>query len=171
MDAISISATLIALLQQTSSITSDSYDYRRGSKDTGGEAVAITDVLNTLTSVAESLLRLVETSDTDGAAQFPTISLVAKDNGTLQHCVQRLEKLSKELEPPAGWKIGQSLEWPLEQEESESVVEELKCFVGTLRLALTADRATMTLATQDDIQDLSRLFQRFSSGMSSMKYE
>lgn len=163
MDAV-ISATLITLLQRTASITSDCYDYRRGSKETGGEAVAITDALNSLTSVAESLLRLVEKSDTDGASQFPTISLVAKDNGTLQHCVKTLEKLSEELQPKEGWKIGRSLEWPLEQEESQSVVEELNGFVGTLRLALTADRATMTLATQDDIQDLSRLFQRFSSG-------
>lgn len=164
MDAISISATLIALLQRTSSITSDCYDYRRSSKDTSGEAVAITDALNTLTSVAESLLRLVETSDTDGASQFPTVSLVAKENGTLQHCVAALKKLNKKLEPAAGWKIGESLEWPLEKEESKDVVDELNGFVGTLRLALTADRATMTLAIQDDIQDLSRLFQRFSSG-------
>lgn len=169
MDPISISSTLIALLQRTSSLISLCYDYRRGIESSRNEAVAITDVLNSLKAVSEALLRLVETADADGAAQFDTIRLLAKDDGTFEHVLKALGKLSEELEldedEAEGLKAGNGVEWPLDEDEMKKIVEELQGIIGTMRLALTADKATMTLAIQDDIQDLSRLFQRFSSGM------
>jgi hypothetical protein len=170
MDPISISATLIALLQRTASLNSVCYDYRCGlpgvASPSESEAIVVADALNELKAVSEALLRLVETADGQGAAQFSAIRLLAKDDGTLQHVLKSLEALYEELEPEEGWrKTSGTLEWPMGEEEVKKFVDELKGFIGTMRLALTADKATMTLAIQDDIQDLSRLFQRFSSGM------
>jgi hypothetical protein len=168
MDPIRISSTLIGLLQQTSALVSVCYDYRRGIPSSDSEAIAITAALNELKAVSEALLRLVERSDAEGASQFPAIKLLVKDDGTLVNCLAVLEKLEEDLEPEEGWKQARKpLEWPLDAAEMKKTIEDLEGFIGTMRLALTADQATMILAVQDDIQDLSRLFQRFSSGKSN----
>jgi len=140
MDPTSITGTLIDVLKLTSSVTSKCYDYRQGSASSS--ASKLIDSLNSLKAVGESLLRLVETSCSDGASQFPAVKLLAKDNGTLVHCEAALKKLDVALELGDGGKrIGKGLEWPLSGDEMNKNLEELAGIIGTMKLALTADQA------------------------------
>ena len=54
--------TVIAVIQLTSSVISICYDYRQGVKSASRDAILITDGLNSLKDVLESLLRLIENS-------------------------------------------------------------------------------------------------------------
>jgi hypothetical protein len=140
MDPTSITSTLIDVLKLTSSVTSKCYDYRQGSASSS--ASKLIESLNSLKAVGESLLRLVDTSGSDGASQFAAVKLLAKDNGTLVHCEAALKKLDEALELGDGVnKTGKGLEWPLSKDKMNKNLEDLEGFIGTMKLALTADQA------------------------------
>jgi hypothetical protein len=58
--------TVIAVIQLTSSVISICYDYRQGVKSSSRDAILITDELNSLKDVLESLLRLIENTSDNG---------------------------------------------------------------------------------------------------------
>lgn len=62
MDPLSLTGTLIAVLQITTSVISVCYDYRAGVASASRDVIRITDSLNALKDSLDALLRLVETS-------------------------------------------------------------------------------------------------------------
>jgi hypothetical protein len=139
MDPLSITGTLIAVLQITTSVISICYDYRSGIASASREVVQITESLNALKDVLEALLRLIETTQ---PGELSTIKLLAKDGGTLQSCQQELERLRGKLEPEKGWrKLRSTLVWPLKEGEMRRAMELLERWKSTMQLALSADQA------------------------------
>lgn len=139
MDPISISGTIITVLQLTSSVISKCYNYRQGiGSSASSNALKITKALNELEDVSEALLRTVERASQEGAAQFAAIKLLAKENGVLEHCVTVLGALEGVL---GAGKEGGRKEWPFDEGKIERIEEELNGVVGTMRLALTACQA------------------------------
>ncbi|KAE8441531.1 hypothetical protein EG329_004877 [Mollisiaceae sp. DMI_Dod_QoI] len=63
MDPLSVTGTLIAVLQITTSVISVCYDYRAGIASASREVFQISESLNALKDVLEGLLRLIETSE------------------------------------------------------------------------------------------------------------
>jgi hypothetical protein len=139
MDPLSITGTLIAVLQVTTSVISTCYDYRSSVASASREVLQITESLNSLKDVLESLLRLIETTQ---SGELSTVELLAKDGGTLQSCQAELERLKGKLEPEKGWrKLRNSLVWPLKEGEMRRALEELERWKSTIQLALSADQA------------------------------
>jgi hypothetical protein len=139
MDPLSITGTLIAVVQITTTVISICYDYRSGVASSSREVVQITESLNSLKEVLESLLRLIETTR---AGELPTVELLAKDGGTLQSCQAELERLGRKLEPEKGWrKLRNNLVWPLKEGEMRRALEVLERWKSTMQLALSADQA------------------------------
>jgi hypothetical protein len=101
MDPLSITGTLIAVVQITTSLISICYDYRSGVNSSSREVLQITESLNSLKDVLESILRLIETTK---VGELSTVELLAKDGGTLQSCQTELERLRAKLEPEKGWR-------------------------------------------------------------------
>lgn len=77
MDPISVTGTLIAVLQITTSVISICYDYRQGVNSASREASQISDQLNSLKDVMEALLRLVEKSESMNSSRLSTFELLA----------------------------------------------------------------------------------------------
>jgi hypothetical protein len=139
MDPLSITGTLIAVVQITTSVISICYDYRSGVASASRDVVQITESLNSLKEVLESLLRLIETTK---AGELLTVELLARDGGTLQSCQAELERLRGKLEPEKGWrKLRNSLVWPLKEGEMRRALEALERWKSTMQLALSADQA------------------------------
>lgn len=139
MDPLSITGTLIAVVQITTSVISICYDYRSAVASASREVVQLTESLNSLKEVLESLLRLIETTK---AGELSTVELLAKDGGTLQSCQAELERLRGKLEPEKGWrKLRNSLVWPLKEGEMRRALEALERWKSTMQLALSADQA------------------------------
>jgi len=139
MDPLSITGTLIAVVQITTSVISICYDYRSGVASASRDVVQITESLNSLKEVLESLLRLIETTK---AGELSTVELLARDGGTLQSCQAELERLRGKLEPEKGWrKLRNSLVWPLKEGEMRRALEALERWKSTMQLALSADQA------------------------------
>ncbi|KUJ17322.1 uncharacterized protein LY89DRAFT_733179 [Mollisia scopiformis] len=162
MDPLSLTGTLIAVLQITTSVISVCYDYRAGVASASREVVQITESLNALKDVLESLLRLVETSESgEDRARLSNIEVLAKDRGTLESCLNELIRLEGKLQPEKGWrKLRRGLVWPLKEGEMKRALAGLERYKSTMLLAISADQATLSLAIQEDLGDLTDMFQK-----------
>jgi hypothetical protein len=166
MDPISITGTLIAILQITSAVITICYDYRQGSKNASREVIQISDELSSLKDFLDALLRLAEKSESNDASDLSTFELLARPGGPLLSCQTELERLKSKLEPEKGWrKVRQSLVWPLQEGEMRRTLGSLERLKSTMSLALSTDQATLALAIRDDVEDLTQLFQRHSTDL------
>jgi len=143
MDPLSATGTLIAVLQISSALISICYEYRQGTKNSSRDIVQISDELNSLKDVLESLLKLVESNHDVRLSSF---ELLVRENGPLLACKKELERLRRELEPENGWrKVKRQLVWPLREVEVKKALGDLERLKGTMQLALAADQACVYL--------------------------
>jgi hypothetical protein len=141
-DPLTITGTLIAVLQVTSAVISVCYDYRQGVTSASREVIQFSDQLNALKDVLEALLSLIENQKLENLSRLSTVSDLAKENGTLDGCRKELERLQEELTPEKGWrKIRRTLIWPLKEKEMRKTLDDLERFKSTIQLALSTDQA------------------------------
>jgi hypothetical protein len=74
MDPLSITASIIGVIQLTSAVISAAYNYRNGVKNAPEDAVKIIDDLTGLSQILEKLLKLIEKDRSAGSAQLRTVS-------------------------------------------------------------------------------------------------
>ncbi|KAB8292154.1 hypothetical protein EYC80_007897 [Monilinia laxa] len=161
MDPLSISASLIAVIQITGSLISFCYDYRQGAKHASKEIVRISDELNGLRDILDSLLRLAEKSEGNGGAQLATFELLLKDDGPLWVCRRELEVLKGKLEirdGDGGWRArglekARMLVWPLKEGEVRKTLDVLERLKSTLQLGLSADQTNLALDLSSRIEN------------------
>src|ERR1700730_16856874 len=103
MDPLSLTASLIAVLQISGTVISALYEYRTSVKGASNDAARIISELNDLRGVLESLLQAVEKENTvvvfagDGVSRLATFQSLAKPNGELERCKADLEAVSTKL--------------------------------------------------------------------------
>lgn len=143
MDPLSLTGTLIAVIQITTSVISLCYDYRAGVTSASREVIQITKSLNALKDSLDALLRLVKTSRSgEDRTRLVNVELLANEGGTLGSCLNELERLKAQLEPETGWrKVRKSLVWPLKEGEMKRALAGLERYKSTIQLALSADQA------------------------------
>jgi hypothetical protein len=194
MDPLSLTASLIAVLQISGSLISSLYAYHNSAKAAAKEAARIIDEVNSLRCVLEGLLRAVgggEDSSRDGdsgeeddgrdtsAARLCTFRQLAAPGGELERCRADLEVLQAQLGVSedgrlgdvareggaARWKaLKQALLWPLKEADVHRVLENLQRAKGTLGLALAADQTVLTMEIQEGVWSLSRDFTAMELG-------
>jgi hypothetical protein len=74
MDPLSITASIIGVIQLTSAVISAAYNYRNGVKNAPEDAVRIIDDLTGLSQILEKLLKLIEKDRSTGSAQLRAVS-------------------------------------------------------------------------------------------------
>jgi hypothetical protein len=169
MDPLSITASLIAVLQVTSAVISICYDYRQGQKHASREVIQLSDELNSLKDVLDSLLQLAEKSS-DDQARLATLNKLTQPNGSISNCQMEMERLKKKLEPESGWRaVRKSLVWPLHWAEMSKVLEGLERLKTTMQLALLTDQTSISLDIKEDLGNLTQLFQKHSAGRSRVQ--
>lgn len=157
MDPLSITASLIAILQISGTVISALYEYRKGVKHASKDAAKIIEELNSLRDVLESLLSVAEKEESvaEETSRLSTFRQLAKPNGEFERCKATLVALNSRLQPESGWKaLKQALVWPLKEAEVKNTLDDLQRSKSTLHFALSTDQAVVTLEIHDRVKNL-----------------
>ena len=155
MEPLSVTASVIAVLQAANAVVSVCYYYSAAVKNSPWELSRITEEAKSLRNVLEVLVQLAkqaETADPVAETKLPTLKLLCESNakpGPLDSCLEELRWLEKKLSFPKwagtdGSKrraFMQAISWPLKEGETAKAVERISRFKATLALALTVDQA------------------------------
>jgi hypothetical protein len=151
MDPLSITASIIAVLQATNAAISFCYSYSKEARNSSWELPKILEELKSLRNVLETLEQLAERAESADHAlesKLPTLKRLCQPDGPLAMCFAELEALEKKLALP-GWTshVGskgkaliQALRWPLKEGDTKEILEKIGRFKTTLSLAITADQ-------------------------------
>lgn len=169
MDPLSITGTLIAVLQISGTVISALYEYRNGVKSASADAARIITELNGLRGILESLLQAVEKEDAasgSGAAgsRLANFQALTHPNGELKRCQADLEAVSVKLGGDgvgslSGWKkVRQALVWPFKEKDVEKLLQSVERAKSTMQFALSADRTVLTLEIHEGVNSLTQQF-------------
>ena len=128
MDPLSVTASVISVLQAAEAVILICCDYRSSVKGSSWEVSRILEDTRSLRSILRNLEGLVYEAETAGSAEqsrLPALrSLCDPDTGILSSCYAELERLKRKLAPP-GWSgpagskrrgLVEALSWPLQKE-------------------------------------------------------
>lgn len=152
MEPLSVTASVVAVLQAAESVISVCCNYRSACIGSSWEVSRILEgtrdlrkVLRLLEGVAEK----AETGSTGGNSHLPALAqLCDPKTGSLVQCLETLSSLEKQLKPPS-WSgpdgskrsnLVQALSWPLKKAETERTLDKIGYFKSTLNLALSLDQ-------------------------------
>ena len=147
-EALGLVASIVAVLQITSSVISVCYDYSAVVKGTPWELSKTKAELESLRNVLqtlEPLAKQAELTSTTVDTKLQTLNLLL---GPLQSCFGEIEHLEKRLKSPS-WSDGfgprrraiiQALQWPLKEAETRKALENISRFKDTLVLAINVDQ-------------------------------
>ena len=141
MDPLSITASVIAILQISGAIITICYDYRSRIKDAQKEASRIINGLNGLRHVLDSLFVLLEDESEHKPGQRSALDKLVGDDGPLGRCLVELKALEKKLKPKEGWRAAKaSILWPLNNSDVKKVLQDIDSTKSTIQLALAVDQ-------------------------------
>jgi hypothetical protein len=105
MDPLSVTASIITVLQAANAVVSICYDYSCAVKNASWELPRIIDEVKSLRNLLETLQQLAtraESADPAAKSRLPTLKLLCEPEGPLPICLTKLEALGRKLTPP-GW--------------------------------------------------------------------
>jgi len=140
MDPLSVTASIVAVIQLTGSVISTVYNYRKGVKHAPEDAAKIIKDLTGLSQILEKLLEMIENERSTKGTRFASLERLVKPDGPLESCQKTLERLNAKLQPENGWRATkQSLTWPLKQDYIKKTLGEITTAKDALSLAITVD--------------------------------
>ncbi|MCJ1246834.1 hypothetical protein MMC30_004043 [Trapelia coarctata] len=152
MDPLSITASIIAVLQATNLVVSLIYDYRSAAKSSSWEYPQVISELQSLRNVLEKLTELASNNISTRGMSNSSLSMLTQlcdsNDGALGKCLSELDALKKKLAPPS-WSgaegskrraLVQAFGWPLKRDETIKTLETIGRFKASLSLALSADQ-------------------------------
>lgn len=153
MDPLSLTASVIAVLQAANTIITVCYDFRAAVTKAPWSLTRILDEVRDLRTVLETLERLVERVDDPASPDFkrrPAFQLLCEpQTGPLASCLRELLSLEEKIRPPSSaGKLGskgrafmQAISWQLKDRDATVCLERIERCKSTLNLAITADEA------------------------------
>ncbi|GAD96704.1 conserved hypothetical protein [Paecilomyces variotii No. 5] len=157
MDPLSVTASIIALLQAANAVLSICYNYSCLSTGSSSGLSTIIDEVCSLRNVLESLVRLAQ-EENKNSARLPTLRLLCQPSGPLASGLEKLESLERRLAPSSYYSgkapsrrqaFLQALSWPLKEAESRRTIEQIALLRNTLSLAMDTDQTRLLLAMQE----------------------
>ena len=153
MDPLSITASVVTLIDATSKVISICQDYKAAVKGADWELPRIIEEVKSLRDVLqdlERLAKLAENADPTAVNRLLQLRLFCDPKtGTLALCLSEIQILERKLMPP-WWsgesgskrrKLIQALGWPLKRNFVKKTLENLERFKATLNLALGTNAA------------------------------
>ena len=141
MDPLSVTASIIAVLQVSGAVVSICYDYRNAVKDAVKEATQITDEVKSLQDVLERLLKLAELEIARGSSRLQAMQHLVQPDGALPRCQDDLSTLRRKLGPETHPRsLWATLKWPLTARDLKKSVESISRARGLISLALITDQ-------------------------------
>ena len=153
MDPVSITTSIITLIDATHSVISICRNYTASVKGTGWELPRIIEEVESLRGVLHGLERLAkQAKNADPAAvrQLPQLrSFCTPETGTFALCLSEIQALEQRLIPPR-WcgksgsqrsKLIQALGWPFKKASVKETLEN----IGRLKATLSLDLGTIAV--------------------------
>jgi hypothetical protein len=153
MDPLSITASIIAILQATNSIISICYDVKAALKQEPWSLTRIMDEVKDLRTVLETLERLASRLDDPNSMDSkrkPVLEILCEpEMGPLARCIRELTFLEDKITSSnrmgsSGTKrraFLQAMGWQLKDQDAKLCLERIERCKSTLNLAITADEA------------------------------
>ncbi|KAI9878600.1 MAG: hypothetical protein M1830_000460 [Pleopsidium flavum] len=155
MDPLSVTASIVTILQLSAAVLSICYKFRKSVKGASGEAAKITKDLKALQDILEQLLELAEIEEKTGTSRLSSLSSLTKSNGPLARCLHELESLEQKLKPATGLKqVGKALSWPFKEGEVRKALEGLESIKASLQLALITDNTQAVFRVEKSVEEL-----------------
>ena len=150
MDPLSISVSVITLIQATNGVIHLCFDYATTVKGATRAISGLLDEIKSLRNILESLERLLSTSDNPDTAPAIQLKEVAALCDSEKGPIARELKLLHEKLRLPDWagqdgsrrkSLLQSLTWPLKEGDTKKVLEKMDRLKNDLELALTVDQS------------------------------
>ncbi|KAF8542732.1 hypothetical protein BDD12DRAFT_875826 [Trichophaea hybrida] len=162
MDPLSITASIIAVLQATNAIISVCYDYSAVVKGSSSELSRVTEEVKSLRNLLESVAQLAEkaeSADSNAESQLPTLKLFCKPD---------VGQLASGQVGSKRRRLIHALGWLLKEGETKKTPENIERFKATLNLALTVDQANLTQTIRDATLQTQRGLTKLDQSLASM---
>lgn len=153
MDPLSITASVLALIDATHSVISICHNYTAGVKGADWELPRIIEEVESLRGVLQGLERLAkqaENADPAAVSKLPQLRrFCTPETGTFALCLSEIQALELKLVPPR-WigesgskrsKLIQALGWPLKKASVKETLEN----IGRLKATLSLDLGTIAV--------------------------
>lgn len=135
MEAIGLTASIIAVVQLAGKVTALGYGYIGGVKRASKDLQELARELSSLSLVLISLQKHMETNP-----QSATLQTLSAKDGPLDECISELTKLQSKLEPKDGFQgVISNLKWPLKEAETLQHISRIERQKSLFTFALTAD--------------------------------
>ena len=165
MDPLSVSASIVALLQLSSTVINYLSDVKGGPKDLQSIRLEISSILSLLITLQDQADQA-----TAGDACSPTLRSLNVPNGPFQQFHSVLERLASRLAPVEGWKkVGKAFKWPFEKEEMHDILNTIERLKTLLSLARQHDHIALSKATKIEIEVLNAKVNEISTGVSKLQ--
>lgn len=145
MDPLSITASIITVLQSANAVVSICYDYNAAVSGSSWELLKVIDEIRGLRNVLENLEHLTRH---DAEDRLPSLRLLCEPGtGLLARCLAELMELDRKLRPP-NWSgpasskrraLIQASSWPLKKGTVERSLVNIGRLKETISLAIMAD--------------------------------
>lgn len=152
MDPLSVTASVISVIQAAGKVIAICCDYRSSVKGSSWEVSRILEDTRSLRIVLQGLEEVADKAETAGSAEqsrLPALrSLCDSDTGILSSCYTELERLTRTLTPPA-WSgpagskrraLVEVLSWPLKKKETEKALASIIQYKNTISIAVHTDQ-------------------------------
>ena len=139
MDPLSLTGTLIAVIQISSKIVSLCYEYQASLRSANAQISHIRNEITGVRDVVERLLRIAEADNASYA--LPALQAAAGPDAPLKCCLSELKVIELSLDSSRSKNAtSRLLSWPFKESEIRKSIDVLARIKSTLQLALAADQ-------------------------------
>ncbi len=167
MDPLSVSASVIALLQLTSTVLGYLSDVKEGPKELQRIRLEISSVLSLLIMLQDQADQAIQ-----GDMFSSSLNSLNVSNGPFQQFHSALDRLASKLAPVEGWrKVGKAFKWPFEKEEMLEILNTIERLKALFNLARQNDHIALSKAVKGDIETLHDRVHEISLGVTNLRHD
>ena len=164
MDPLSLSASIIAVLQLAGKILSFLNDAQNMTKDQAHLAVEASNIYSLLVSLR---FRVEQSHIQD--PWFTAVRRLGAENGPLDQVRQILEKLVSKLEQSHGFKkLARQIGWKLEKSEIADILDRIERIKSLVNIALTSDLLSLSQAMNRELCAIGKGISDFSNKVTAL---
>ncbi|KFY17788.1 hypothetical protein V492_00386 [Pseudogymnoascus sp. VKM F-4246] len=168
MDPLSVTASIIAIVQLTSVIIGFLNDVKDASKDRARCAIEVSNVSSLLVAL---IYRLEEASANDG--WYTEVQSLAAANGPIDQYRSALEQLQSKLTSTASnglKKFGSALTWKFSKEEVTNILTRIERLKSLTQIALEMDHFKLSQALKNDTTVITSTVRSLQENQDSQQY-
>ena len=165
MDPLSISASIIALMQLSSTVIGYLSDVKSSHKE---QQKIRLEICNTLPML--SILQDQTQQAQDGDEWSSTLLSLSAADGPIQQFREALERLEHKLAPVRGVKkVGKAFVWPFEKAEIQSILSTIERQKLFFSLARQNDHIALTKAIKGDVESVQKKIDKIGEGVAKVQ--